>query len=244
MEISNIGNYKFRNAQHVQFHTDFSAVVDKYSAAKLGIDKLYKEYVKLFSSEKESLNLVSKSATTQEIGNADIRRDTAFRGVRNSVKVYLDHYIDDTVDAAKRMKILFDTYGNIAYSTYDEETAQITALVGELDTTYREDVKKLNLVEWIKEMNSANLEFDSLKRSRYSEAVSKVDVKMKDIRIDVDEVFEAIVRRVNALIEINGEAAYKPFVKELNARIESYNSTLSMKGKKSGKDVDVEVVEV
>ncbi len=67
---------------------------------------------------------------------------------------------------------------------------------------------------------------------------------MKDVRIDVDKSYEGIVKRVNALIEINGDAAYKAFVSELNARIESYNTAMSMRGKRSGKDEEVEVVEM
>ncbi len=45
------------------------------------------------------------------------------------------------------------------------------------------------------------------------------------------------LKRINALIIVNGATAYASFVNELNARIDAYNQMLALrKGKKDAKD--------
>ncbi len=236
MDIKNINLSRLRNAEHVQYHSDFTALVERYSAAKLGIDHLFSIYKKQLEIEQSCFSIVEKSATTEEINTADLRRDNAFRGIKGMVKAHLYHFKPELVEVAKRLKIIFDTYGNVPASPYDEETAQITSIVSEFTTSYRDEIATLELTEWVGELKAANEQFKKLKTDRYKENAAKSDIKMKDIRSDVDSLYEEMERMVSALMIINGEDKYRLFVKELNARIESYNLSIAKKGKKGSKD--------
>jgi len=57
---------------------------------------------------------------------------------------------------------------------------------------------------------------------RYTEDASKTELRMKPMRLVTDEAFGKIIKRINALIEVNGEANYTGFVSEINQRIEKY----------------------
>ncbi|MEI6754668.1 MAG: DUF6261 family protein [Paludibacter sp.] len=60
---------------------------------------------------------------------------------------------------------------------------------------------------------------------------------MKEARVKIDTIYRQLVERLNALIVVEGEAAYAGFVTELNKRIEGYDNTVSIrraKGKKGG----------
>jgi len=75
-----------------------------------------------------------------------------------------------------------------------------------------------------------------LKESRYSEDASKTQLVMKEARTKVDASYRAMVTRINALIIVNGDAAYKTFVNELNARIDSSNLIIAQRQGRNAKD--------
>ncbi|MDR2910270.1 MAG: DUF6261 family protein [Bacteroidales bacterium] len=51
------------------------------------------------------------------------------------------HFTESVRTAARRLQIVFDTYGNVAAKTLNEETSAITNLIQELAGTYSEDTK-------------------------------------------------------------------------------------------------------
>lgn len=55
---------------------------------------------------------------------------------------------------------------------------------------------------------------------------------MRKVRVEVDEAYRIMVKKINALIIVNGEAPYVDFVNKLNQRIEAYTTNLAIyKGK-------------
>ncbi|HJV76972.1 MAG TPA: DUF6261 family protein [Paludibacter sp.] len=68
--------------------------------------------------------------------------------------------------------------------------------------------------------------FIATQKHRYDEAGEKTHLRIKKVRIDVDEAYRTLVTKINALIIINGEAPYVDFVNKLNQRIEAYTNFL------------------
>ncbi len=245
MNINNINLQRLRNGEHVQFHCDFISLVEQFSAEISAVHKSFKEYQAIFAVEKKSLNVVEKSVTTQHIAMADKRRDKAFKGLKTGIKTYLYHYEEDKIIAAKRLKILFDSYGNVPANPYDEATAKVTSIVRKLTSEYSADSATLGFTDWVKELDAANQQFEELKNTRYSESASKRATKMKDVRVNVDTAYYNIITSINALIVINGADLYVPFIKEMNARVESYSFVVAQRVKRNGKveAVDNEKIE-
>ncbi len=243
MKINALNLSRLRNAEHLQFNSDFITLVNKFTPAKLGIDKLFKKFQPVISQENETLNVVTKSATTNTLAEADEARDDTFKGIRDVVKGYTHHYKNDMKAAAKKVKIVFDTYGNIAVNSYNQETAEISALVSELQSIYKKELQTIGLTEWVSEFKKENDIFDDIKNNRYSEEASKIGDNMKEIRSNADALYSAIAERIDAMIVINGEENFKEFVNELNLRITTYNSTISARqGKnKQQEEITVEV---
>jgi hypothetical protein len=50
---------------------------------------------------------------------------------------------------------------------------------------------------------------------------------MKDVRNETDGAYNKIVLVINALIVMNGETEYAPFVNELNELIKHYNDLIA-----------------
>ena len=71
---------------------------------------------------------------------------------------------------------------------------------------------------------------------RYSNDAGKTQLKMKEVRKEIDEGYTTITGRVDALGIVNGTETYAPFVKELNKRVEKFNNTLAQRKGRNAKD--------
>ena len=92
-------------------------------------------------------------------------------------------------------------------------------MIADLRTKAAADIVKLEIVDWIAELERLNNTFVTLTADRNSEEASRTELRMKEVRIKADAAYKAIVERVNALIVVNGDANYTEFVKEMNTRI-------------------------
>ena len=219
MEISSLYLHNQRNAGHYQFQTDFNSTVIKYTPQALGVVEDYAAYVPLLNDEGVALVAITKSATTDDIELADKNRDFTFRGLADKVTNSLKHYSVEVREAAKRVKVIFDGYGNLVPKPNDEESGLISSLIADLRTKVPTEIVTLTIVDWIAELERQNNVFIALEATRNSEEASRSELRMKKVRVVVDAAYNKIVKRINALIVVNGEAPYAEFVKELNARI-------------------------
>ncbi|MGB4575380.1 MAG: DUF6261 family protein [Paludibacter sp.] len=219
MEIKSLNLNNQRNAAHYQFQTDFNDIVIKYTPQALDIVAAYEAYLPLYRNEGTALVAITKSATTEEIETADKARDFTFRGLADKVRNSLNHFNPAVREAAKRVMVIFNSFGNLSPKPYDEESGLLAGLIADLRTKVADDLPVLEIVDWIAELERLNNAFISLEKSRNSEEAGRSELRMKTVRVEVDAAYRAITKRINALIIVNGETAYAEFVKELNARI-------------------------
>lgn len=235
MEILALHLAILRNEEHYKFGIDFAGLVSKHNPETLGIQPLFPAFQSTFSIEVINLDVVRGSAVTDELVDFDIKRDVTFSGLAGTVKAALNHFIPEVRAAAARLQKLLDTYGNLAEKPYDQETAAIYKLVDDMQGNYSDDATTVGITGWVEELSRLNHAFDTLKNSRYTENASKPQENLKLARKATDKAYQAIVKRINALIEVNGETAYTAFVGELNQRIENYNILLAQRQGRNAK---------
>lgn len=238
MKISDFALTRLRNEEHFQFQTSFRDLVLSITMLVLKIEKLFGIYLPLYQGESESLDIIHKSAISDDLTNADLVRDETFRGLCDAVKSALNHFRAEVRHAAERLHIVLDNYGNLAIKAYDSETGGLTSLMGDFTGKYAADVATVGITEWVTELKANNTAFDDLKNNRYSEAAAKTIKRMKEERAKVDAAYHAVVERINALIIVEGDATYATFVNELNKRIDGYDNTLSIRKGKAQKTVE------
>jgi hypothetical protein len=217
-----------RNEAHVEFHTTFSALVTKFSPAALGIEPLYTVYQPLYEQEESALDQILKSALTPVIEDHEKERDQLFRGFSGAVKSYLHHFEEEKREAARKIEVILEHYGNIAAKPYDEETAAIEDLHRELlkQENYPY-VVGLGLGEWLGRLVQTSRNFDGLLMARYDEIGKRPDLHMKSIRSEVDKVFRAILDLLESLVRVNGPETNAAFLAELNAVMKRYKDILA-----------------
>lgn len=229
MQIKNVKSHELRNEEHFQFQTEFNDLVIRFTPETLGIEFAYAAYEPLYINEKMALDVIRKNNLTPEISTADHTRDSTYRGFCDTIKGAQNHFLPAKQEAANRIEIAIEHYGNINGKTYDEQTAAINSLVEDLNEDFTEDIATLGIGEWITELQANNDHFEELMDERYSAEANKTELKMKDVRLEVDAAYRTITERIYAWGIVNGEETYAPFVKELNKRIERYNNTLSLR---------------
>ncbi|MDR2937680.1 MAG: DUF6261 family protein [Prevotellaceae bacterium] len=227
MKIERNDRPHMQNEEHFQLNTEFRDLVVKYGPAELNIEAAFSTFLALYLQEDEALLKVTKSAYTAKIQEADRRRDQLFRGMVDANRSAQNHFRPEVCEAAQRLKILFDTYGNVAKRTANKETAALHSLQQELTGAYAADAAQVGLIEWATELNAANQAFDLLTKSRYEETAQRTDLVLRQVRLQVDEAYRAVVSRIEALMLIDGEAKYEPFVRQLNAVVEKYSNTMA-----------------
>ena len=236
MEILQFKFSRLHNEEHFQYHTGFNDLVIQTTPAALQIVPQYVTYNLLYNNEKEALDFIRKSAVTDDLAIADDLRDFTFRGLSDTVKAAGNHYNPLVRQAASRVQVVFDHYGNLTLKSYDEETAAINSLISELNSNLADDVTTIGISGWLNELQANNTAFDTLMKSRYSEEAVKTQLRMKQVRLEIDAAYRVIIQRINALIIVNGESAYKVFVDEMNQRIEKFDNNLSIRSGRNAKD--------
>jgi hypothetical protein len=219
---------------HFTFHKAILAIVDKYSAAMLGISALFLVYEDAVAKEDLAIDVVRKSQFSNSLDLAEEKRDGTFRGLSLMVEASVFHYDEAKKEAGKRLKLVFNHYGNIAKEQIDAETGSIRNLAGELKGSYMPELTALGLVGWVEALEQHNEDFVDLMSGRNAELATKTKLKMLAVRKEVDDAYKAIIRRVDSLMEVNGPAAYQVFVDELNQHIERSKQIIAQRQADTG----------
>jgi len=236
MKISPITLSRLRNDANFQFHTEFSSLVEKQTPEALKIKPLFDAYLPLYEKVDLALKKINKSSLTEQIQEADRVRDNIWKGLVDTNTAALRHFDPAVQKSAKKLKIVFDTYGNIAKKTFNEQTSATYNILQDLESSkYAPDVSAVGLSQWIAELKTRNNAFADLMRERVDEGSLKVDIVLKKARTHLDNAYYSIADLINALVLVEGAANYESFIKKLNLNIAKYNLLATQNSRKPGK---------
>jgi uncharacterized coiled-coil protein SlyX len=235
MKISRIYLEKLRNEAHYQFIAALIALMVRFPLIGEKMEDLMELLQRLFTKEDEVVDYIRKSDYSAKIAAADQRLDSAVTGFGETVRGALHHFNPEVADAAQSLKNLLKTYGNIARKNYDEELAAVTNLLQDLEGAYAKQTGMIaGLSEWIMEIREVAATVTALLALRNTEKAAKPQERMVNVRREIDPVYRAFVARIEALALVESDAAYAPFVNELNALVERFNRIRPHKTEKNG----------
>ena len=229
MKVKSIKLKRLRNAEHYQFHSEFNDLVVAATPGSLNISNLFAAFQQYLQDEGIAMNVIQKSEYTDDLVEADNERDSIFRGFYDLVKSGTNHFSPVIKAASERIMFVLEDAGNLNAMPFNEQTAMTSTLIEKLRTEHAEDLVTTNSVAWMDELEIKNNAFEDLAKTRYSHEAGKPNLRMKEVRLEVDAIFRKIVQLINALILVNGEADYAGFVSELNERIDKFNLTLAQR---------------
>ena len=230
MKIKRVDFSKFRNNEHFQCQTEFKTLVEEFNPDVLKINPLFNSsYLPLYAAEDEAILKIVKNSFTDERSDADRLRDQTFRGLVDTVSAGQNHFDAEVKEAARKLKIVLDAFGNVAKLPLNEETSAIYNLVQELTEKHANNVDKLGIMPWINKLQADNKAYETLVKGGYAEEASKTELKAKETRSEIDKVVRQIIERIEALIVVEGESNYAEFVRLLNIQFDRYANTLAQR---------------
>jgi len=216
LKIDQIHINHLRNDTHFQFHTEFRDLVAKHGSAALKIKPQFDSYLLLYDKEDTALKKIVKSEYTAQIHEADKARDELYSGLVGTNTNALKHFHPNVREAAARLKIVFDTYGDVPNKSLIDETSALYNVLQDLQGKYATDVGTVGLSYWVAELKARNEAFEQLMKQRFDEITARTDIVLREVRGEVDALYHEMCERINALALIEGVSAYEPFIRSWN----------------------------
>ena len=226
MKINVLIQSRFRNLSIFQCHRDILKFVEQENLTALKISAEVASYKIAFNRLDDILKKIVKSIHTEEIAELDKTRDRIFSGILSMINAALKHFSPEVVTAAKKIKILLNTYGNVNTKTYNDQTASIVNLMQEFKGPYKNEVAITRIKDWTDQLEATNNEFEELMETRMREQTGKDDLRVKDARLALDETFKTFSDKVNALVIVDGAQNYEELIKNINGTIKKYDTMI------------------
>ncbi|MDR1223672.1 MAG: immunity 41 family protein [Tannerella sp.] len=223
-KISTVYLHIFRMEEHYEFLVVLKALAQKYPA----VQTLITAYINALSSqidlEKALINNMQKSDYTKLIAEADVKIDQLINGMERVIDAALRHFDPSVVQAAQALHNRFKAFGRITRKAYEEETADVNILLGDLkNDSYADKVTLLGLSPWVTQLTEDEATFEHLIEQRNVEYAGKPQEHLKDVRRDSDILCRNIFDRVDSAATMATTPLYDDFINELNARIDYFN---------------------
>ncbi|MDR0988578.1 MAG: DUF6261 family protein [Prevotellaceae bacterium] len=235
MKVEEFRYSGLNNGGHFQFGTD---VINRAEATPTITSKFKPQlaaFKQALEAEDAALKLSTKSLLTDQIQEADQRRDKLY-----PVMVRLIHdysLIPDKAESAKPLSQAIVDYGIKPRGQRDKQSGLMSNLFHDMRTKYAASVDALGLGELLGELEQANQQVIDLMQQRTEERKNHLNGALKASRNATELAYRDFVETINARIQLEGEAKYADFVAYLNAEILHYQrEVLHQKGKPSRAD--------
>jgi hypothetical protein len=238
LEISHCGH--FPHSLHFPFVSEMEALFLKHDTNALNIVPQATKFSSLLVQESECYKIVRKSNYSDLKEEVDNERDSILIAIKDAIKISLRHYSLEVKEAAKKIKIVFDTYNRpvfMAHQSYDAETTSIENFLRDLNNNYSEEVKITGLTEWLTELGTLNNRFAQLVKDSREQGAKKTNLRMVEVRRNIDRAWKDIILLIKGDIVRYGEENYVDFAADWNELVKHYNDVWAQEqGRKKAKE--------
>lgn len=224
---------KLTNYDHFEY---ISYVVRRIDAVGEAVSTRFPDEVAALKTalqeEDEVIVLSQKSSLTDQIAHYDALRDSYVSGYKKFVKSFLSMPEGEELTAAKKLdQHITDFKINTKYAL-DRETGMLTNFTSDLETKYAAEIELLGATMFANKIKEANEKVRELLEQRDHEKSQYVKGATEAARNKTDEVYEDLVKKINAACILEDETDYSAFIKDVNERIERLNKNSSGSGDK------------
>lgn len=208
---------------HLEFHTQVNKYLLQATAAALHVEAQAAQYAALLEQEAAIVNRPSAQRYTQQLADADLRRDHGAGVLMNIIKAQVRSLDNEKKTAALQLKSIIDSYRNVGDQSYMKETAQLRGLVEALRSAGNAPlVTVLGLDAEVDLLEEANTAFEELHRlsqadAQQRQALEAIDTR--ELRGRVDACYQQIVLLVNAFAIASPSDALNTFIDSVNGLI-------------------------
>lgn len=240
-KIKELNFSRFRNNDHFQFMTDVNTLITNATPAALNIEEAVTDFNAAFTALNNVFKVDSGSVLTAAIGGADVKRDSTWSAIYMRIRATLMGPIDLEIEAAEKLKRIFDLYGNVRQLGLTEESAALNNLVDDLEKEENATLcNVIGITRWVAALKELNAQVQSLMLERRAEAAHKLSGDVKAAREVIDPLYVKIVARLNALVELDmATPETYDFITLLNKQIKDFEEIMAArKGRRNAGEED------
>lgn len=242
-QIDTIALSRFSNYAHYNY---MDVVYKNLSSLLLMGEKLATElpiFEEKLDNENDVLVLSRKSDLTEVIEAGDDQRDSGLSGYAQVLKGFLYLKSGEQYEAAKKLDKHLSDFNLSPRMSLIKQTGAMKNLIEDLETTYATEVELLGLKPFVTMMKTGNTTVDTNLQTRDAQSAGKMKAAVLAARSETDEIYNKIVKKINALAiidEVNA-SEYEQLIDELNAQIKHYKEQeLTPKTKKADESESAE----
>lgn len=200
----------------------------------LRTDVPYNNYMERIGIKTElyfkALAQVLKNEETEKILLADKARDKAVSSFNLALKLHASADDPAEVEASRSLRILFDTFKNIAKLNYEAESLAIDKLVNDLNSeAYSEKIAYLHMAKYVTRLSETNDIFKNLFGGRMVGTAMTESYDMKTIRKEMQVLYTDFVDYVFAMAKATESQLFTTALNLLNAARKYYNDQMLSK---------------
>ena len=236
-EIGSIHGQDMSNAAHFLFIKNVNDRMATETAllANPLIKKAAEGLTAAFKEEDACYARAQKSAITDDIKEADAKRDRVFSSYRKTLKGFFEGPIEEQVTAAETLLIALSSYHIDPSMQLERETGAIINLVDDCEKKYAAEVQKLGLKGHIEVLKEANNKVEKWLTERSDNMPEKLGA-LRTARRASDAAYLYLVRVINAYAVVDPALNTAPFIAHMNKVIRRYKTQVI--GSKKKKDDD------
>lgn len=193
------------------------------SAATDAAVNAFKASVEAFD---QALKDPGTTPATTAVSNADQLRDASYRGILAFTKAMELHPDEALATIANQVKALIDKYGNPTNLPQTEESGVLHNLIQDLKALPQENRTKIALDSWLDDLEAKESAFLAAVKTRTEEDAQRLVGIVKQARLQAEANYRTMIELVNALVMVNGDAAYATFIDHVNALIDRQKTVL------------------
>ena len=227
MMIKEMKRSNLQNMEHFQFASHVIAMCEESAIEKI---KAVLEPLKTAVAEEDkALNLPRKQEGTADLKVLDRERDHAYRALQLLIEMHRYSGNELKRKAAQQIGDVMARYPKLASSNYDKETGSIKNLVTDLKSGECSDaVAQLGASDCIARLSAVNADFELRYRALLKSAQPSGTLKVAVMRAATDKALNAVVRRMDALDELEPETPkLGDLLRQYNVLVEKYRLILA-----------------
>jgi len=233
------------------FHKEHLALISTFQVADLKIADLVPQYIAEFETLDDAVKKIIKNRNNAIVHEKDRQRDALIRHIIAHVKNMCGHPSPNKREAALRLQVLFDTYGEIAKKGIAAETSRIYNLIQDLKSEkYAADTNTVGLNEWLPSLVGLNNQIIDLRAQIAADSANNAAIETATAACHaIDITYHKIRDRVNSYLPAAEGSPLSQYVAKLNAILKKYQAiarrhkTMLAKGKHHGGGEDEDIGE-
>lgn len=195
----------------------------------------YKTTVEAFDA---ALKQSAKNSYTDSVVMADEAVDQAWSDMWGLTKVMVRHPNLERRKASAAVYDLMQKYGNVTNLSYKEEYGRLKNLTQDLEALGAEQLGLAYVDEWFEELKRRIATYETAEAGRLAEEDARQVGVVKATRQATEDALRLLLRQIEALVLINGEAGYTAFIDRVNTLFSEMKAVIKSRQTKAANKPD------